>query len=468
MELRSVEVDGSPARVAELVDALAVALDDGPPVLPLPVGTTAGITSAPAGTAVVIATSGSTGEPKLVALSGAALRASARATEARLGGPGRWLLALPAEHVAGVQVIVRALLAGAGPVVLDLRAGFRPAAFVAATAALGAGRRYTSLVPTQLRRLLDAAEDGAPGWAGVAGPGCQQCHPADAERQEGPPAATAAGGAGVLHALRSYAAVLVGGAALDAATRDRALAAGVRVVTTYGMSETAGGCVYDGVPLDGVTVDLEPDGRILLGGPTLASGYLLPDDRGVRPDDGQPSRPRPVHGQGRADVDDQRPGGDRTPAGRAGATPGDEPMAEPTAEAAFAGGRFRTGDLGRWRDGRLEVLGRADDVIVTGGEKVAPDAVERVLTAQPGVRAACVAALPDPEWGQIVVAAVVWGSPAANAALQDAVRAALGRAAVPRRVVAVDAIPLRGIGKPDRAAVARLVSAALEGHHPAR
>ena len=91
-----------------------------------------------------------------MALSAAALRASARATEARLGGPGRWLLALPAEHVAGVQVIVRALLAGAPPVVMDLRAGFRPDAFAAATAALGPGRRYTSLVPTQLRRILDA------------------------------------------------------------------------------------------------------------------------------------------------------------------------------------------------------------------------------------------------------------------------------------------------------------------------
>lgn len=472
VELRSVEVDGSPTRVAELVDALAAALDGGPPVLPLPVGTPAGITFAPAGTAVVIATSGSTGEPKLVALSGAALRASARATEARLGGPGRWLLALPAEHVAGVQVIVRALLAGAAPVVLDLRAGFRPAAFVAATATLGPGRRYTSLVPTQLRRLLDAAEDGAPGsqrgrpaaaqpeqgapaataagGAGVADPGCQQCRPADAHRQEGAPAATAAGGARVLHALRSYAAVLVGGAALDPATRERALAARVRVVTTYGMSETAGGCVYDGLPLDGVTVDLEPDGRILLGGPTLASGYLLPDGGGHH-DLAQAGRSAPVARD--------EPG---LPAS------GSAPSYSGAAHAAFEGGRFRTGDLGRWRGGRLEVLGRADDVIVTGGEKVAPDAVERVLTAQPGVRAACVAALPDAEWGQIVVAAVVWESPAANAALQDAVRAALGRAAVPRRVVAVDAIPLHGIGKPDRAAVARLVSAAVEGHHPAR
>ena len=199
---------------------------------------------APAGTAVVIATSGSTGEPKLVALSGAALRASARATEARLGGPGRWLLALPAEHVAGIQVIVRALLAGAPPVVMDLRTGFRPDAFAAATAALGPGRRYTSLVPTQLRRILDAE--------------------------------------GAVAALRSYAAVLVGGAALDPATRERALAAGVRVVTTYGMSETAGGCVYDGVPLDGVTVELDEDGRILLGGPTLASGYLRADGDGAR------------------------------------------------------------------------------------------------------------------------------------------------------------------------------------------
>ena len=378
--MRLIEVDGSPERVGELVDALAAALGGGQAVLPLAVGARPRAMQAPAGTAVVIATSGSTGEPKLVALSGAALRASARATEDRLGGPGRWLLALPAEHVAGIQVIVRALLAGASPVVMDLRTGFRPDAFAAATAALGPGRRYTSLVPTQLRRILDAE--------------------------------------GAVAALRSYAAVLVGGAALDPATRERARATGVRVVTTYGMSETAGGCVYDGVPLDGVTVELDPDGRILLGGPTLASGYLRPD--------------------GQADL------------------------------AAFDGGRFRTGDLGRWRYGRLEVLGRADDVIITGGEKVVPAAVERVLAAQPGVRAACVAGLPDAEWGHVVVAAVVWDVQGPDEGLREAVRAALGRAAVPRRVVAVAEIPLRGIGKPDRAAVARLVSTAAEDGHPAR
>ena len=448
--MRLIEVDGSPERVGELVDALAAALGGGPAVLPLAVGARPWVMQAPAGTAVVIATSGSTGEPKLVALSGAALRASARATEARLGGPGRWLLALPAEHVAGIQVIVRALLAGAPPVVMDLRTGFRPDAFAAATAALGPGRRYTSLVPTQLRRILDAE--------------------------------------GAVAALRSYAAVLVGGAALDPATRERALAAGVRVVTTYGMSETAGGCVYDGVPLDGVTVELDEDGRILLGGPTLASGYLRADGDGARArgggagsavgsggpggDAGGGDPGGSDAGSGHTDGDT---GGDNAGGGEAGGDAGgDRADARGTAGggtgvgSAFAGGRFRTGDLGRWRDGRLEVLGRADDVIVTGGEKVAPAAVERVLAAQPGVRAACVVGVPDAEWGQVVAAAVVWEGPTAVAVLQEAVRIALGRAAVPRLLVAVPELPLRGIGKPDRAAVARLVSAAAERHHPAR
>ena len=400
--LQSVELDGSPERVATLIDALADALGRRPArPAPLPRRDTRRATAAPAGSAVVIATSGSTGEAKLVALSAAALRASARATEARLGGPGRWLLALPAEHVAGVQVIVRALLAGAPPHVLDMRDGFRPSGFAEATAALGDGRRYTSLVPTQLRRILDAAE--APIGAQPDPPGADRSGVDRTRADAGQPPAPA------LEALRGYAAVLIGGAALDAETRERALAAGVRVVTTYGMSETAGGCVYDGVPLDGVTVDLEPDGRILLGGPTLASGYV------GRPDE---------------------------------------------TATAFGGGRFRTGDLGRWHDGRLEVLGRADDMIVTGGEKVAPAAVERVLTGQPGVRAACVTAVPDDEWGQVVAAAVVLDGPAGAGwtdPLRNAVRAELGRAAVPRRIVAVGEIPLRGIGKPDRSAVARLV-----------
>ena len=342
-----------------------------PHALPDPMGDVAG--------GVVIATSGSTGGPKHVMLPASALRASALATAARLGGPARWLLALPAEHVAGVQVVVRALLAGAAPVTQDLRAGFRPDGFAAATETLGPGRRCTSLVPTQLGRVLDA-------------------------------------GGAALDALRSYDAVLVGGAALDPRLRARALAAGAAVVTTYGMSETAGGCVYDGVPLDGVRVELDGGGRISIGGSTLADGYL-----------GDPER----------------------------------------TAAAFGDGWFRTGDLGRWRDGRLDVLGRADDVIISGGENVAPAAVERVLLMQENVRAACVVGLPDAEWGQVVAAAVVLdhGSQGDIPAdeLRAAVRAELGRAAVPRVVRAVPEIPVRGIGKPDRAAVAHTLR---EEHHP--
>ncbi|MGW5055438.1 o-succinylbenzoate--CoA ligase [Actinokineospora sp. NPDC004072] len=305
-----------------------------------------------------VATSGSTGTPKTVLLPASCLLASAHAAHARLGGPGTWLLALPTEHIAGVQVLVRSWVAGTTPGVL---AGpFRGKAFVEAAADVLAadGPRYTALVPTQLTRVL--AEGGA-----------------------------------ALAALRSFDAVLVGGAALASPVLDAARAAGVRVVTTYGMTETAGGCVYDGVPLDGVAVELV-DGVIRIGGPTVAAGYA-----------GGP---------------------------------------------AFDGW-FTTADLGAFADGRLHVLGRADDVINTGGEKVAPAAVEAVLLAHPGVREVCVVGVPDPEWGQRVAAAAVGELPEAALA---AVRAKLGAAAVPRRVVVVAALPERGPGKVDRAAVAAL------------
>ncbi|TCK20213.1 o-succinylbenzoate--CoA ligase [Pseudonocardia endophytica] len=376
----TVPVGASPSSVHELADALRRATDgSGPAVRPVAAaGPTASVpdTPVPDGVAVVVATSGSSGDAKHVLLTAEALRASASATERRLGGPGRWLLALPAEHVAGVQVVLRALLAGAAPVVQDLTGGFRPDGFASAATELPVrARRYTSLVPTQIARILDT------------GPGAP------------------------LDSLVSFDAVLVGGAALDPGLRRRAEDAGVSVVTTYGMSETCGGCVYDGVALDGVTVDIEsPDptgaGRIVLGGAVVAAGYIDPvDDNG-----------------------------------------------------AFDGGRFRTGDLGRLDGGRLTVLGRVDDMINTGGEKVAPAAVERALLGVPGVRAACVTGLDDAEWGQIVAALVVADGGADDDTLRSAVRSASGRAAVPRVLRRVERIPERGIGKPDRAAVARLLS----------
>jgi O-succinylbenzoic acid--CoA ligase len=356
----------SPESVGELSKALRAALDgSGPAVLPLDdpglIERMAPDEPVDPGIAVVIATSGSTGDPKGVELPAEALRASASATHRRLGGPGRWLLALPARHIAGVQVLVRSIIAGVEPVVMGTGVGFRAKAFVeAASSVLGElGPRYTALVPTQLARLLEG----------------------DA-----------------LRALRSFDAVLLGGAAAPDVLLDRAREAGVRVVTTYGMTETAGGCVYDGVPLDGVGVRIA-GGLIELSGPTLARGY----------------RRGPV----------------------------------------FTDGWFRTGDLGRLRgDGSLEVVGRADDVINTGGVKVAAAAVERVLAAQPGVLEACVVGLPDPEWGQRVAAAVV-GSADENL-LRAAVRASLGAAAVPREILLVDRLPVRGPGKVDRAAVADL------------
>ncbi|GAA4844889.1 o-succinylbenzoate--CoA ligase [Saccharopolyspora rosea] len=325
-------------------------------------------------TALVIATSGSTGTPKGVLLPAAALRASAEATHRRLGGPGCWLLAMPAHHVAGIQVLVRSLVAGTRPHAVDLSGGFRPDGFaMAAQAALqGPGPHYTALVPTQLGRLL--SDDGAG-----------------------------------LTALRKFDAVLLGGAATPPSLLRRAREAGVAVFTTYGMSETSGGCVYNGIPLDIAQVHVDGEtGPVALAGPMTARGY-----RG-RPD-----------------------------------------------SAAFTDGWFRTGDLGRWRDGRLEVLGRADDMIVTGGVNVAPLPVERVLAEQPGVREVCVFGIPDPEWGQAVVAAVVpadrAAAPAADA-LRAAVRERTNAASTPKRVVYLDELPLRGPGKPDRRALAARIA----------
>lgn len=366
-EVRTYATDGSPAAAGALSDALLGAVaGEGPALLatgpddPPPAATLTGPVDD--AVALVVTTTGSTGAPKGVLLPGTALRASAEATHAHLGGPGRWLLALPAHHIAGTQVLLRSALAGAPAAVMDLRGGFRPDGFVRASAEAGAA--YTSLVPTQLGRLLDDE-------SGVA-------------------------------ALQRFTAVLLGGAAAHPRLLARARAAGVPVVTTYGMSETCGGCVYDGRPLPGVEVVLSDDGRIVLGGAVVAAGY-----RGV-----------------------------------------DDP-------AAFTpDGRFRTSDLGRWADdGRLEVLGRADDMIVSGGENVAPAQVERALLAVDGVREACVVGVPDPEWGARVVAVVV--GDAEPDTVRRGVATTLGRAA-PREVRVVAALPLKGIGKPDRAAVREL------------
>lgn len=215
--------------------ALGLGLVSGPPA------------DVPPGTAVVVTTSGSTGIPKSVLLSRDALTAGALATADRLGG-GAWLLALPASYVAGLQVLVRSIVADREPAILS--GAFTPQAFAAAALMMVStegGQRiptFTSLVPAQLTRLLDAAAHD--------------------------PA--------VLAALQSFQAILVGGQALPAVTLERAEAAGARVVRTYGSTETSGGCVYDGVPLRGVRVRIER-GEVQIAGPTLAAGYLGDPER---------------------------------------------------------------------------------------------------------------------------------------------------------------------------------------------
>ncbi|HWO52132.1 MAG TPA: o-succinylbenzoate--CoA ligase [Ornithinibacter sp.] len=331
----------------------------------------------PDGLAVVVGTSGSTGTPKRALLTAAALHASSRATHDQLGGPGQWLLALPAHHVAGLQVLLRSLEAGTTPVAMDLVDGFLPQGFVATTALLEPEqRRYTSLVPTQLLRLLD--------------------HP------RGP------------DALRSFDAVLVGGAALPPRLRRRAERAHVHVVATYGMSETAGGCVYDGKPLPCTEIAFDDEGRIHLGGATVAHGYL-----------GRPDLTAAAFG---VDEDGTR--------------------------------WFRTDDVGHTDErSRLHVDGRIDDLVNTGGLKVAPRLVEEaIIDHVPGVAEVVVVGSPDPEWGEVVCALVVLEPGAVRAGLtayelRAHLRGILPDHALPRRAVTAGAVPTRGPGKPDRRAV---------------
>lgn len=315
--------------------------------------------------AVVVSTSGTTGTPKGALLSADTLRASATATHSRLGGEGRWLLALPAYHIAGLQVLVRSTLAGTTPVTVP--ASFDPHELPSAVAALGSGRRYASLVAVQLDKCLQ--------------------HPAAAE------------------ALADLDAVLIGGGPMPAGMGERAEDAGVTVVRTYGMSETAGGCVYDGVPLDGVKVRID-NSRILLGGATVAKGYRNP----VSPD----------------------------------------PFAEP--------GWFRTDDLGAVDDsGVLRVLGRVDDAVSTGGLTVLPQLVEAALAGHPAIADCAVFGVPDERLGQRVVAALVL-KPGTSAPDVAELRAHVARThdatAAPREVHIVDELPRRGIGKLDRRALA--------------
>jgi O-succinylbenzoic acid--CoA ligase len=311
----------------------------------------------------VIATSGSTGARKGVVLSGAAIRASVEATHLHLGGAGDWVLALPSHYIAGFMVLARGCLAGtrAVPVSADL-------SDLPEVAGALSPRRYISLVPPQLDRALPRPD--------------------------------------VAQALASFSAVLVGGGPINDGLVERALMAGINVVKTYGMTETCGGCVYDGRPLAGVQIDLDDDDRIMISSASLFSGYRL------RPD---------------------------------------------LTEEVLMDGWFRTQDRGSWDGRRLVVLGRCDDIVITGGHKVDLAEVDRCVQGWAADRNAnaAVIGVPDAVWGSIIMA--VSDVPGSLDDLQAVVCRSLPGYAMPRKLIYLDPLPWLVNGKPDRVTLTSMI-----------
>lgn len=379
--------------------------------------------------ALVVGTSGSTGTPKRTALTARSLAASAAATEHFFGSnsdaASQWLLALPAHYIAGAQVLARSVLAGTVPVIARSviePVHFSPEVFLQAVERMSSARRFISLVPTQLHKLLESAD-------------------ADPHL-----------GAEIHEALGSFTGILLGGAPASADLLAAATALGLNTVTTYGSAETAGGCVYSGSVLPGVRVELMPEegmpavpniggkpahedpvqvGRIWISGAHLASGYI-----------GDAAR-----------------------------------TAEHFFTAADGTRWYRTDDYGLMAPDsnkncskqRLQVLGRSDDVLISGGVKISARAVATVLEEHPAVREACVVGLPDARWGTAIAAAVTLvpsadaavapteNRPALNEELSALLRARcaekLGAPAAPKQLSILPDFPLTSTGKPDRAEI---------------
>ncbi|MEE8600900.1 class I adenylate-forming enzyme family protein [Euzebya tangerina] len=335
----------------------AVVKPDGPVTLPFGV-------DVPDDVVAVVPTSGSTGHPKAVMLTRHALEASVRRgldrTDADPDVP--WLCCLPVSHIAGLLVLLRGIVTGTPAILHDT---FDPDRIAALDQPV-----HLAVVPTMLRRLVAA---------GVA--------------------------------PDRHTTVLVGGARVPEVLRQQV----PHLTATYGMTETAGGCVYDGIPLAGVEVSESDAGRLVIGGPTVMAGYHLPGAG--------------VHGDG------------------IGLTPD---------------GRFETEDVGRVApDGTVEVLGRADDVIITGGEKVVAAQVAARIEEHPAVVEAVVIGVPDEEWGQRVVAVVVpaqVGAILSLALLRSFVADAMPRYAAPQDLVVTNTLPRLPNGKLDRQNLVRSVA----------
>lgn len=313
--------------------------------------------------ALIVESSGSTGTPKRIYLSRDAIVASAQASAAALGGHGQWLLALPINFVAGANVLIRSLAADSQPVMMNTSLPFTAEAFARSASLMNGARRYTSLVPAQLDRLVKAAALDDFLVAQVA----------------------------------KFDAILVGGQAASPQLVSKARALGWNIVVSYGMTETGGGCVYDGLPLPGVELRLDPNGVIEIAGATLAQDVAT-------------------------------------------------------------NGWFHTSDLGQFStDGRLQVLGRNDRVLISGGLKVSLDAIEAKSLELGGVVEAAALAVTDDHWGQRA-ALVYVGSPEVADYAAEQILEALGPAGKPVRVVRVAQIPKLVSGKTDYLALKALLA----------
>lgn len=378
--------------------------------------------------ALVVGTSGSTGTPKRTALTAQALAASAAATEnffnANPDAASQWLLALPAHYIAGAQVLARSVLAGTAPVIarsVTEPVHFSPEVFLQAVERMSSARRFISLVPTQLHKLLESA-DTDPSL-----------------------------GTEIHEALGSFTGILLGGAPASADLLAASAALGLNTVTTYGSAETAGGCVYSGSVLPGARVELVPEedmpavpdtggkpaqvGRIWISGAHLASGYI----------------------------------GDATRTAEHFFTAADGTRWYRTDDYGLLSSANNPDSTARGNEPRLQVLGRSDDVLISGGVKISARAVATVLEEHPAVREACVVGLPDARWGTAIAAAVTLvpsadaaatpteNRPALNEELCALLRARcsekLGAPAAPKQLSILPDFPLTSTGKPDRAEI---------------
>ena len=343
-EVRSLEPTHT---LADYVSALEKALTtDGPALGCGPVHST----SVRSDISLLVATSGSTGTPKEIALTASALLASATASNKYLKASkgDSWSLLLPLTHIAGINVLMRAMQLGTDPLDLRNHVGEYPHA------------DFTAIVPAQLFNAL--SQNSA-----------------------------------LLKHLQGAKAVLVGGASLSEELRAQGVAAGINIVATYGMSETCGGCIYDGVALEGVKFEITGNGSIKITGPVLAE---------VEKEDGW----------------------------------------------------FVTQDLGKIVDGKLQVIGRSDDVIISGGENISLSAIEAAISKKYPDLLVAAFATADSKWGQALHLAVQSNDESVKSQLSEVLVNSIGNHVKPKSVILLDKLPQIGVGKIDRISLAKMVS----------